>query len=80
MLNTANWSYEKEKIEYAVSKGVGLRYDGVQARPFTQYRLVPAIGKQPNAWEFWNPYANIKKQNPRNFKGWSAQRYLQQFK
>lgn len=79
MLNTANWSYEKEKIEYAVSKGVGLRYDGVQARPFTQYRLVPAIGKQPNAWEFWNPYANIKKQNPRNFKGWSVERYLHQF-
>lgn len=79
MLNTANWSYEKEKIEYAVSKGVGLRYDGVQARPFTQYRLVPSIGKEPNAWEFWNPYANIKKQNPRNFKGWSAERYLHQF-
>ena len=31
--------------------------------PFTQYRLVPSIGKEPNAWEFWNPYANIKKQN-----------------
>ena len=79
MLNTANWSYEKEKIEYAISKGVGLRYDGVQARPFTQYRLVPSIGKEPNAWEFWNPYANIKKQNPRNFKGWSVERYLHQF-
>lgn len=79
MLNTANWSYEKEKIEYAISKGVGLRYDGVQARPFTQYRLVPAIGVEPNAWEFWNPYANIKKQNPRNFKGWSVERYLHQF-
>ncbi len=79
MLNTANWAYEKEKIEYAVQKGVGLRYDGVQARPFTQYRLVPADGKEPVAWEFWNPYANIKKQNPRNFKGWSVERYLHQF-
>ena len=79
MLNTANWTYEKEKIEYALSKGVGLRYDGVQARPFTQARLVPAIGQQPSAWEFWNPYANIKKQNPRNFKGWDVERYLHQF-
>ena len=79
MLNVANWPYEKEKIDYALLKGVGLRYDGVQARPYTQYRLVPAIDKQPSAWEFWNPYANVKKQNPRNFKGWDVERYLQQF-
>ena len=79
MLATANYKYEKEKIEYAVSKGVGLRYDGVQARPYTQYRLVPAIGKTPITWEFHTLYEKMKKDDPRKFKAWDAERYLQQF-
>ncbi|MCR4718647.1 MAG: DUF4832 domain-containing protein [Firmicutes bacterium] len=79
MINTTNWFYEKKKIEYAVSLGVGVRYDGVQARPATQYRLVPAVGKEPGTWEFWNPYQALKSQDPRKFKGWNVETYLQQF-
>ncbi|MBQ7574343.1 MAG: DUF4832 domain-containing protein [Clostridia bacterium] len=75
---TANKSTHKAITEYAVNRGVGLRYDGIMQDSTNGILLKPAKDKNTAIFEFALPYSNLKATKSGN-RSWNESAYIAAF-
>ncbi len=76
---TANKSTHKDITNYAVERGVGLRYDGIMQDSTNGVLLKPVINKNTAIFEFALPYSNLKGNKAGGNRSWSEAAYIAAF-
>ena len=75
---TANKSTHKAITQYAVERGVGLRYDGIMQDSTDGVLLKPVKDKNTAIFEFALPYGNLKATKSGN-RSWNEAAYIAAF-